>query len=227
MDTNNTANTDPAIYNNGVSRSILQAVYLQQKAWNQAHSNGPAMYIFVANVGDVSDTQHASQWQQQVAQQIISLHQAGSEHYINGVVGLPQGTHSLIDWLNLNAIPMISIASLSENNTTNQPYLLSVAPSIETEMSAAASLISKNILKSQNSIHIGVFYYKSKAQYQTMASTFENMLPHSNKWDDQPYDSLPQNTAHSCISRCFCHIFFVVVHVGKTGDAAADHFSAG
>ena len=187
--------TDPTIYNNGANRSIIQAVYLQQKSWNQSHKNGPPMYIFVANVGDVSDIQHASEWQQVVAQKIISLQQTGGEHHINGVVGLPQGTNTLMDLLNQNAIPMISIASLSENNSTNQQYLLSIAPSIETEMSGAAYFISENILKSQNSIHIGVFYYKSNAQYQKMASTFENMLPHSNKWDDQPYDSLPQNTS--------------------------------
>ena len=206
---------DPATYNNGVSRSILQAVYLQQEAWNKAHSDGPAMYVFVANVGDVSDIQHAQQWQQNVAQQIISLQQTDREHHINGIVGLPQGMDTLMDQLDNNSIPMVSLTPLSNDNSTHYRNLLSVAPTIEIETSAAVQFLTKNIMKNKHTFRIGVFYYRPDTTYHSMAVMFENKLPRDVVWEDQPYEDLPQNTGPSVIhlavnaARAYDAIFFV------------------
>jgi Periplasmic binding protein len=192
MYTNPAIYNDSTIYNNGVSRSILQAVYLQQKDWNDAHKNGPAMYVFVANVGDVSDIQNAPQWQQNVAQQIISLQQTDKEHHIDGIVGLPSGMDTFIDQLSQIAIPMISLASLDSNDAYN--YLLSVAPTTEIEMSASTHFLTKDIMKNKHGINVGIVYDdQSNTPYQSMAFAFESDLPHDWHWEEQSYGSLPQN----------------------------------
>lgn len=193
MYTNPAVYNDSTIYNNGVSRSILQAVFLRQKDWNEIHRNGPTMYIFVANVGDVNNIRYAPQWQQNVAQQIITLQQTDREHHIDGVVGLPSGMDTFISQLSQIAIPMISIASLSSNDAYN--YLLSVAPTTEIEMSAATHFLAQNIKKNKHGIHLGIVYYnQDNMPYRSMATAFEHDLPPDDTFIQQAYDQQPHDT---------------------------------
>ena len=169
-----TMTLDSAVYSNGVSRSILQGAYLRQKAWNDEHraTNGPFMYLFVANFGDVAN-ENASNWQQAVADHIVSVRENDSEHSIDGVVGLPEGKDTLTDKLAQHAIPMVSVTSLSNTGDAGQ-YLLSIAPSIEDEMSASAYFLTRtrNIVTKRRTFPVAV-YYSGADLYRTMANSFE------------------------------------------------------
>jgi hypothetical protein len=125
-------NVPNADYINGMSRSILQGAYLQQKKWNKS-SNGPKMYLFIANVSpDVPGDQEQEPTQQDVADQILRIQQTDLDHIIVGVVGLPFGTNTLTNKLNDAHIPMVSIAPLK--SLDSKPYLFSVTPSLNDEI---------------------------------------------------------------------------------------------
>ncbi len=129
-----------ADYINGVSRSILQGAYLQQKKWNGSHAN-PPMYLFIANIsaGDPAQPE-IQQAQQEVADQILRIQQRDQEHIIAGTVGLPFGINAFISKLNDARIPMVSIAPLGPSDS--RPYLFSVAPSMDDEVNAMANFCS-------------------------------------------------------------------------------------
>jgi len=127
-----------ADYINGMSRSILQGAYLQQKKWNRSHSSGPEMYLFIANVRpDVPGDQGQEATQQEVANQILRIQQSDQDHVVVGVVGLPFGINTLTSKLSDAHIPMVSIAPLVSSNS--KPYLFSVAPSLDDEINKVAN----------------------------------------------------------------------------------------
>ncbi len=120
-------------------RDILQGAYVQQKEYNDSHSN-MQVYLLIANIGSLSSLNITSN-QQAVANQIRQAIHADPR--IVGVVGLPFGSNDLINALSQANIPMVSIAP-AEYDSGNQ-YLLSVAPSISDEAAAAASYIGNTL----------------------------------------------------------------------------------
>jgi len=160
-----------ADYINGMSRSILQGAYLQQKKWNRSHSNGPKMYLFIANVSpDTLQEQGPELTQQEVAAQILQIQQRDQDHIIVGVVGLPFGTNTLADELNNAQIPMVSTAPLVSSNS--KPYLFSVAPSLDDEVNKVVNFCSKfpNIQ----------YYYDQTDDYsRTFTGLFRDQSKHS------------------------------------------------
>ncbi len=153
-----------------IGRDILQGVYVQQKEYNDSHSN-MQVYLLIANIGSPS-SQHTTSNQQTVATQIKqAMH---NDSRIIGVVGLPFGSTDLISALNQANIPMVSIAP-AEYESSNQ-YLLSVAPSINDEANAAVSYLNQK----RHFQHIFVAYasdeYSSKLA-NAFINTFATIAP--------------------------------------------------
>src|SRR6266487_3662813 len=151
-------------------RDILQGAYVQQKEYNDSHSN-MQVYLLIANIGSLSSLNITSN-QQAVANQIRqAIH---NDSRIIGVVGLPFGSTDLISALNQANIPMVSIAP-AEYESSNQ-YLLSVAPSINDEANAAVSYLNQK----RHFQHIFVAYasdeYSSKLA-NAFINTFATIAP--------------------------------------------------
>jgi ABC-type branched-subunit amino acid transport system substrate-binding protein len=144
------------------SRAILQGVALRQQEFNDAHPNGPLLHIFLAKMGERTD-------QQDFAQQIIAATKVKGQA-VAGVVGLPVGSEGLISILSDSNIPMIS--TMSTDDTTTTPFLLSVAPSFRDQAKAAINIIKYKNAHSSTPLKVAAFYKSDDTYGRKIVDTF-------------------------------------------------------
>src|SRR6266487_529917 len=132
---------------NSRSRAMLQAMDLRQQEFNDAHSNGPMLHLILLNTGDGTQQTNA-------APEILAATEG--KNPVVGVVNLSYGTDALIDELNNDKIPVVSVVPVDE--TKPMPYLHSVAPSFQAQSDAAIHVIEDESPHSSNPITVVVFY---------------------------------------------------------------------
>ncbi|WP_376793554.1 ABC transporter substrate-binding protein [Thermogemmatispora sp.] len=132
-----------------VGREILQGAYVAQREFNDAGGlNGLKLRLLIANSGSESD------YAGTVAQQIVQA--ARKDGSIVGVMGWPFSSQTInaVGVLARAQIPMVSGTASSDQLTGLSPYFFRVAPSNQSEASAAA----RYALETLHARRVAAFY---------------------------------------------------------------------